>query len=410
MQFALTEDQAMIKETAHRIARDHLAPNADKFESAGEHSAGEHSGGGGHGGGGGDGVRNGGGQDILAGNLKTIADAGFMGLTIEEAYGGSAAGAAALAIALEEFGAACASTTAAMGVNTLVAGVISAGGTQDQKKQYLGQLASGETPAAAFCLTEPGAGSDPSMLTTRARMDGNEWVLNGTKMFISTANLADFMVVFARTDPNAEKSRGISCFVVDNGIKGLTVGKAEKKMGQTGSTAHQVIFEDCRIPASALLGELNGGFKFAIGELHASRISIAALALGIARAAMDAAKSYMVQREQSGKKLAEFQGLQWMLADRETELDAARLLTQRAAWLRDNNKPFSKQAAMAKLYAGEMAQRATYSALQIHGGMGYLSELPLERYARDARITTIYEGTSEIQRNIIAREILSEYL
>lgn len=383
MQFEFTEEQVLIKDTAERIARDHLAVHAKTLDE-------------------------GRGQEALLGNLKQLADAGFMGLTTLEEYGGVNSGFMTFAIAQEAFGAACASTAVTLGVNNLTAGVIQAGGTAEQKKKYLAKLLSGEVPAASFCLTEPSAGSDPSGLATRAEMDGNDWVLNGSKIYISSAGISGFMVVFARTDPNAKKTKGISCFIVEADAPGLIIGKPESKMGQTGSTAHAITFDNCRIPGNALLGPLDGGFKFAIGELHAARIGIAAIALGIARAAMDAALAYAVEREQSGQKIADFQGIQWMIADRETEIDAARLLIQRAAYHKDNGLPFNKEAAMAKLYATEMAQRATYTALQLHGGAGYLKDFPLERYARDARVTTIYEGTSEIQRLIIAREVLNK--
>ena len=384
MEFELTEEQTLIKDTAERIAKDHLAANAKTLDEGQGHQA-------------------------LLRNLEQLANAGFMGLTTDEDYGGVNSGFMTFAIAQEALSAACASTAVTLGVNNLTAGVIQAGGTQEQKKKYLTQLTSGEVPAASFCLTEPAAGSDPSGLTTRAQMDGNEWVLNGSKIYISSAGIAGFMVVFARTDPDAQKTKGISCFIVEAGTPGLIIGKAESKMGQTGSTAHAVTFDNCRLPANALLGELDQGFKFAIGELHAARIGIAAVGLGIACAAMDAAKAYAVEREQSGQKIADFQGIQWMIADRETEIDAARLLIQRAAYHKDHGLPFNKEAAMAKLYATEMAQRATYTALQIHGGAGYLKDFPLERYARDARVTTIYEGTSEIQRLIIAREVLKQF-
>lgn len=381
MNFELTEEESMIADTASRISRDHLAPSAAALDR-------------------------GDGDDILIANLKRIADAGFAGLNIEEEYGGSGLGASAIAIAQEAFGYGCASTAVTTGVNGLVAGVIQTAGSEDQKQRYLTKLASGETLGASFCLTEPTAGSDPSNMVTRAKMDGNEWVLNGGKIYISSAPFADFMVVFARTDPDAAPAKGVSCFIVEATASGLEIGKAEEKMGQIGSATSTVTFDNCRIPADALLGGLNQGFKVAMGELHASRIGVAAMALGIARAAMDHALAYIVEREQSGQKLAEFQGIQWMVADRETEIDAARLLIQRAAYLRDHDQPFNKEAAMAKLYATETAQRATYTALQLHGGAGYLKDFPLERFARDARVTTIYEGTSEIQRVIIAREIL----
>ncbi|WP_248304612.1 acyl-CoA dehydrogenase family protein [Breoghania sp. L-A4] len=243
-------------------------------------------------------------------------------------------------------------------------------------------------------------------MKTRAAMDGNEWVLNGSKLYITSGEYAGVFVVWAVTDPDAPKGKGISCFLVESGTPGLVIGKAEKKMGQAGSVTNEVVFQDCRIPASALMGKLNDGFRIAVGELAGGRIGIAALALGVARAAMDAAKAYVKERQQFGKAIADMQGIQWMIADRETELEAARLLILQAAWLKEHGKPFVREASMAKLFASEAAQKATYTALQMHGGAGYIRDYPLERYARDARITTIYEGTSEIQRLIIAREVM----
>jgi alkylation response protein AidB-like acyl-CoA dehydrogenase len=279
-------------------------------------------------------------------------------------------------------------------------------GNDAQRARYLPKLTGGEYPAGAFCLTEAGAGSDPASMRTRAVADGDDFVLDGTKLYISSAEYAGVFVVWAVTDPDAGKGKGISCFLVEAGTPGLTVGKAEKKMGQTGSATNEVIFQDCRVPKTALLGRLHDGFRIAVGELAGGRIGVASLALGIARAAMAQAKAYVAERKQFGKAIADMQGIQWMIADRETELEAARLLILQAAALKDAGKPFSREASMAKLFATESAQRATYTALQLHGGAGYIRDYPLERLARDARITTIYEGTSEIQRLIIARETM----
>ncbi|MHA1523395.1 MAG: acyl-CoA dehydrogenase family protein, partial [Alphaproteobacteria bacterium] len=242
----------------------------------------------------------------------------------------------------------------------------------------------------------------------RARRDGNEWVLNGAKQYISSAGFAGLMIVWAVTDADAPRGKGISCFLVEPATQGVVIGKAERKLGQHGSITNPVNFDDCRLPADALLGAENDGFRTAVGELAGGRIGVASLALGISRAAMDAARAYVLERTQFGKKIADFQGIQWMIVDRETELEAARLLILQAASLKDAGHPFATAASMAKLYATEAAQRATYTALQLHGGAGYMKDLPLERYARDARITTIYEGTSEIQRLIIARALLRE--
>jgi len=385
MDLELTEEQKLIQDTARRLAEDRVAPLAATLDR-GE------------------------GRDQFLDNLRVLAENGFMGLNVSADYGGTEAGAVSFALTVEEMGRACASTGVTISVTNMVGEVIQSVGSEEQKARYLPKLCDGTYPAGGFCLTETGAGSDPSMMKTRAVMDGNEWVLNGAKLFISSAEYAGVFVVWAVTDPDAPRGKGISCFLVEAGTAGMTIGKAEKKMGQTGSATNEVLFENCRIPADSLMGDLHDGFRIAVGELTGGRIGVAALSLGIARAAMEAAKAYVVERQQFGKKIADMQGIQWMIADRETELEAARLLVLQAAWLKENGRPYAKEASMAKLFASEAAQRATYAALQMHGGAGYTQELPLERFARDARITTIYEGTSEIQRLIIARETMKAFL
>jgi len=381
MDFELTSDQAMIAQAAARIADDRLRPLAGSLDR-GE------------------------GRPAFLDNLKLLAENGFMGLNVGADFGGTEAGTVCFALTVQELARACASTAVTVSVSNMVGEVIQAVGSTEQKQTYLPRLCDGTYPAGAFCLTESGAGSDPASMQMTARMDGNEWVLNGAKLYITSAEYAGLFVVWAVTDPNVAKGRGVSCFLVEADNPGISVGKAEAKMGQTGSATNEVVFENCRVPASAVMGRVDDGFRIAVGELAGGRIGIGALALGIGQSAMHAAKIHMLEREQFGKKLAEMQGLQWMIADRETDLEAARLLVMQAAWLKDAGKPFSKAASMAKLFASEAAQRATYTALQIHGGAGYIKDYPLERYARDARITTIYEGTSEIQRLIIARETL----
>lgn len=381
MDFAATEEQQLIAETARRIAEDRLAPLAARLD------------------------RGEGRPDFLA-NLRHLAENGFMGLNVRAEYGGTEAGTVAFALAIQELAKACASTAVTASVTNMAAEVIQAVGSEEQRRAYLPRICDGTFPAAAFCLTEAGAGSDPSGLKTRARMDGNHWVLDGAKLYITSAEYAGLFVVWAVTDPDAPKGKGISCFLVEAGTPGLVVGKAETKMGQTGSATNEVLFDGCRVPASALMGRLDDGFRTAVGELAGGRIGVASLALGIARAALSAAESHVKARRQFGQAIADMQGVQWMIADHETELEAARLLILQAAWLKETGRPFAREASMAKLFATEAAQRATYAALQLHGGAGYIRDLPLERYARDARITTIYEGTSEIQRLIIAREVM----
>jgi alkylation response protein AidB-like acyl-CoA dehydrogenase len=291
-------------------------------------------------------------------------------------------------------------------VNNLVCDVIQAVGSEAQKKTYIPKICSGEFTAGCFALTEPGAGSDPASMTSSAVLDGSEWVLNGTKRFITSAPYAGVFVVWAVTDKAAAKGKGISCFLVEAGAKGLIVGRAEQKMGQHASATNEVIFEECRIPKAALLGNLNGGFRVAVGELTGGRVGIGSMALGIGLAAMDYATKYAHERVQFDQKITKFQAIQWMIADSYTELEAARLLLMQAAFRAEQGQSFTKEAAMAKMYATEAANRACYAALQMAGGYGYSKDFPLERYARDVRITSIYEGTNEIQRTIIAREIL----
>jgi alkylation response protein AidB-like acyl-CoA dehydrogenase len=381
MRFELTDEEMMIRETARRIAADRLAPVAERLD-AGE------------------------GRGELLENLKALAENGFMALNVKAEYGGTEAGAVAFALAIEELAYACASTAVTASVTNMVGEVIQAVGSQEQKRAYLPRLADGTYPAGAFCLTETGAGSDPSGMKTRARREGNGWVIEGAKLYISSAEYAGLFVVWAVTDPDAPQGKGISCFLVERDAPGLVIGKAERKMGQTGSATNVVNFDGCRIPADAIMGEENAGFRVAVGELAGGRIGVAALSLGIARAAMDAAKAYVKERKQFGQAIADFQGVQWMIADREVDLEASRLLILQAAHLKDERRPFAKEASMAKLFASEAAHRATDTAIQLHGGAGYVKDFPVERYARDARITRIYEGTSEIQRLIIARETL----
>ena len=381
MNLDLSEEQLMIRDTARRIAEDRLRPLAEVLDR-GE------------------------GRTEFLRNLAMLAENGFMGLDVSATYGGTEAGAVAFALAVEELGRACASTGVTVSVTNMVGEIIEAIGSEEQKRAHLPRLCAGTYPAGAFCLTEAGAGSDPSAMKTRAERSGNDWVLNGTKLFITSGEYAGIFVVWAVTDRSAPPGKGISCFLVPAETPGLVIGRREEKLGQHGSATNEIRFEDCRLPADALMGRENDGFRIAVTELGGGRIGIAALALGISRAAMDMAKAYVVERRQFGKPIAEMQGVQWMIADRETELEAARLLILQAAFLKEQGRPYARQASMAKLFASETAQRATYTALQLHGGAGYIRDYPLERFARDARITTIYEGTSEIQRLIIARETM----
>jgi len=380
MQLSLTEEQLMIQATARQFAENELSKNVEALDL-------------------------GGGRELFRTNLKSLAELGFMGLNISADYGGTESGVVSFALAITEISKACPSTAVTTSINNMVAEVIQSVGNNEQKNNYLPKICSGEY-IASFCLTESGAGSDPASMRTSAKRDGDHWRINGSKAFITSGEESGCFVVWAVTDTTAAKGKGISCFLVDADTPGIHVGKAEKKMGQTGSNTNPITFEDCRIPASALLGKENQGFKLAVGELAGGRIGVAALALGIGQAAMDYARNYLGERVQFGQTLANFQGLQWMLAETYTELEAARLLIMQAAYKKEQGQDFGTSASMAKLFAADKANSACYTALQLMGGAGYIKEYPLERMARDVRITSIYEGTSEIQKVIIARDLL----
>lgn len=384
MYLELTEEQKIIQETARSFAEAELAPVAAMLDRGGD-------------------------RRIYLDNLKKLAELGFMGLNIKEEYGGAEAGVVAFSVMMTEIARACAATAVTVTVNNMVSEVIQAVGSESQKKRYITKIGSGKYLAGAFGLTEPGAGSDPAGMTTAAALDGDQWVLNGGKIFISSAPYAGVFVVWAVTDKEAPKGKGISCFLVEAGTPGFIIGKAEEKMGQHASSTNEIIFQDCRIPKDALMGKLNDGFRIAVTELAGGRIGVGSLGLGIGLAAMDYATKYTLERSQFGQKIANFQAVQWKIADAYTELEAARLLLMNAAFRKEQGKSFSREASMAKMYATEAANRACYQALQILGGYGYTAEFPVERYYRDARVTTIYEGTSEIQRLIIARETLNQF-
>ncbi|MFD2164927.1 acyl-CoA dehydrogenase family protein [Thalassotalea euphylliae] len=381
MDLSLTEEQLMIQDMARKFADSELAPVAAELDHDNN-------------------------QTLFQSNLAKLAELGFMGLNIRGEYGGVEAGTVAFSLAITELARACASTAVTTSVTNMVAEVIQAVGNEEQKQKYLPKICSGEYLAGGFCLTEPAAGSDPAGMRTTAIKDGEDYILNGSKIYITSGSFAGVFVVWAVTDPEARKGKGISCFLVEAGTPGMTIGKAEEKMGQKASPTNEVHFENCRIPASALMGEENKGFGIAVGELAGGRIGIGSLALGVGLAAMDYARQYITERQQFGQPLSSFQGLQWKLADRYTELEASRLLLMQAADLKEKELPFSQAASMAKLFASEKANKACYDAQQLLGGAGYIKEYPLERLARDVRITSIYEGTSEIQKVIIARELL----
>ena len=382
MQFTLTDEQRMIQETARDFADNEIAPVADRHNRESKFPL-----------------------EIV----KKMGQMGFLGMSVPDEYGGTGAGNLALVVALEEINRVCASTGVTMSVqNSLVNAPLLHWGSDEIKRKFLPKLASGEH-LGAYALSEPGSGSDAAGLVTSAVKDGNDYVLTGTKNFITTGAEADVVLVLARTD-TSHKTRGITAFVVETGTKGFTVGKKEDKLGLRASSTVQLLLDEVRVPASHVLGEIGSGFKIAMHTLDGGRIGIAAQAVGIAQACLDASIKYAGEREAFDQPIGKFQAIQFKLANMATRLEAARLLVYNAARLKDEGKPHAKEAAMAKLFGSETANDAAREAVQIHGGAGYLEDFPVERYFRDARITEIYEGTSEIQRIVIARHVLKNLL
>ncbi|MCD6554368.1 MAG: acyl-CoA dehydrogenase [Chloroflexi bacterium] len=378
MDLKFTEEHEMMRKMVRDFAEKDVAPLAAELDEKGE---------------------------VPFENIKTMGRLGLLGLTAPEEYGGCGADTISYVIAIEELSKACASTAIVMAVqNSLVNYGLTKFGTEEQKQKYLTKLVTGEW-IGAFALTEPGAGSDAAAQRTTAVRDGDFYVLNGTKHFITNGGFADVVIVFAMTD-KSRGSRGISAFIVEKTFPGFSVGKEENKMGIRGTNTSELIFEDCRVPAENLLGKEGQGFKIAMIALDAGRIGVGAQAVGIAQAAFEAAVEYAKTREQFGGPISRLQAIQWMIADMATRIEAARLLVYNAALKKDSGERFTKEAAMAKLYASETADFVVDRALQIHGGYGYMKEYPVERYYRDARITRIYEGTNEIQRLVIAHQVL----
>ena len=336
--------------------------------------------------------------------VNKLFDLGVMGMNVPREYGGAGADSLASAIAVEELSKQCASTGDILAThNGLCCAPIVEHGTEEQKKKYLPMLTSGRH-VGAFALTEPNAGSDASKGQTEAKLEGDHYVLNGSKLFITNGYVADILVVFAMTD-KSKGTRGISAFIVESSFPGFSVGKHEEKMGLHGSPTAEIVFTDCIVPKENLLGEEGKGFKIAMQTLDGGRIGIAAQALGIAEGALDEAKSYVKNRIQFGQAISKFQNTQFRLADMELGCEVGRLLTYKAAFYKDQGIPYTKQAAMAKLFTSEHAMQTTTKALQLFGGYGYTKDYPIERMMRDAKITEIYEGTSEIQRIVIAGQM-----
>ncbi len=378
MDFQLNEQQKMIQDMARQFAQKEIAPKAAELDEKSE---------------------------FVSQHLPKMASLGLMGMMVPEEWGGAGLDMISYVLALEEVAAACASTAVTMSVNnSLYCGPLVRFGNENQKKKHLIQFARGEK-LGAYCLSEPGTGSDAANQQTTAVKKGDKYILNGTKNFITNGPFADSLVIFAMTD-KTKKHKGISAFIVEKSTPGFSVGKIEKKLGIRASATSSIVLENCEVPAENLLGEEGQGFSIAMNTLDFGRIGIATQALGISRAALEFAVEYAKQREAFGQAIAGFQAIQWMIADMATRLDASRLLTYRAAWLKDSGKACSQEAAQAKLFASETSNFVTNKAVQIHGGYGYSREYPVERLLRDARITEIYEGTSEIQRLVIARSVL----
>ncbi len=346
-------------------------------------------------------------KEFPADNLKKMAELGLLGMMVPTEYGGEGADTISYVLALSEIAYSCAATAVVMSVhNSIVCESILRFGSEEQKSKYLPKLADGDM-LGAFGLTEPEAGSDPVSQITTAVRDGDEYVINGTKRFTTTGKNSHLVIVTAKTD-ESQRHKGISAFIVEKGTPGFKVGHTEDKMGLRASDTTDLLFDNCRVPASNLLGQLGEGFKLAMTALDGGRIGIAAQSIGVAQAALDASIKYAKQRSQFGQKISKFQGLRWMIADMATELEAARQLTMSAAAMKDQGTKYTRQASMAKLFASEMVNRITATAIQIHGGYGFTKDYDVERYYRDARVFTIYEGTSEIQRVVISNHLLKD--
>ncbi len=377
---ALTEEQELAQRTARDFAREKVLPRAREIDEQGR---------------------------VPPELIAEMASLGFLGIYVPEAYGGAGLDALSYALVSEEINRACASTGVVMSSHvSLAVDPLLHYGSDAQKDRFLRALATG-AKLGCFALSEPASGSDAAAMRTSARRDGDAWVLNGTKNFITNGASADIAIVFAQSDAKA-RHRGIVAFIVEKGTPGFSVGKLEHKLGIRGSDTAQLVFQECRVPAANVLGEVGDGFKIALSTLDGGRISIAAQAVGIARACLEDSLAYAKEREAFGKKIVEFQAIQWKLADMATEIDAARLLVWRAASLKDRGEDHILAAAQAKLFASDVAVRAARECVQIFGGYGYLTDFPAERHYRDAKITEIYEGTSEIMNLVIAEEILKE--
>ncbi|OQB54838.1 MAG: Acyl-CoA dehydrogenase [Deltaproteobacteria bacterium ADurb.Bin151] len=379
MSFQLTAEQKMVRLMARDFARKELEPAAAQRDK----------------------------EEIFPVKVvKKMGQLGLLGMMVPVKYGGAGAGAISYCLALQEIAYSCASTAVTMSVANLSTEPLLKFGNEKQKSKFLVGLARGDL-LGCFALTEPGAGSDPGSLSIKAEDQGSHYLINGTKIFITHGQYADVVNLIART--GTEKgSKGLSAFIIEKGTPGFSIGAREDKMGLRASNTVELLFENCKVPKENLLGKPGTGFKIAMTALDSGRIGIASQALGIVRACLDESIRYAGERKQFGKTINSFEAIQWMIADMATGLEAATLLTLSAAWRKDHKMPFTKEASMAKLFASELANKSAYLALQIHGGYGYLKDFKVERLYRDARATSIYEGTSEIQRLVIARELLKD--
>ena len=381
MHFSLTPEQELFRKSAREFARQELEPLAQTLDK-------EHR--------------------VPLENLKKLGELGYLGMGVPESYGGIGADTLSYAIVMEELSYSCASTSTSVSVqNSLVNDVFNKFANEDQKQKYLPKLATGKW-IGAFALSEPESGSDAGSLKTSATLDGNEYVLHGAKMWITNAGFADVFIVLASTDAS-KKHRGVSCFVVEKDTPGFSVGQEEDKLGIRGTSTCEIHFEGCRIPAENRINDEGMGFKIAMTTLNGGRIGIAAQALGIAQAAMEEAVKYAQEREAFGQKISNFQSIQFKLADMKAHIEGARLLVYKAAWKKDSGEDYAVDSAMAKLVASELASQVADQALQIHGGYGYIRDYKVERLYRDARITRIYEGTSEIQKLVISRSLMDPH-
>ncbi|MAE45690.1 MAG: acyl-CoA dehydrogenase [Planctomycetes bacterium] len=380
MDFALTEEQAMVRDMARDFADAELAPRARKHDDQGFID-----------------------DEVLA----KVAELGLWGLTIPEEFNGTGMSNVALSLVLEEINRACASVGVTISVhNSLAASTLLKNGTDEQKSTWLPRMATGEV-LGAYSLSEAASGSDAAALKAVAERDGDGWRLNGTKLWVTTGKQAGLFLVYARTDSTVSKAKGITCFLVPKGSDGFEIGKSEKKTGLRGSSTTELILNNVFVPDSMVLGPLNRGFHIAMDALDGGRIGIASQAIGIGRACLEASIKYAKEREQFGRPIGQFQAIQWKLADMSSRLDSARLMTHQAAWMRDQGQPCGRHASQAKLLASTACNFAADECLQIHGGAGYTDDFEVERFFRDARITELYEGVTDIQRLVIARSLLA---